>query len=166
MRSANLLALVLFCAVIGFAVQADADTVYLKRGGSIEGKVIENETLVKVKLKDGSATFSQDEIERIEKSDYTAPQDNPVLKRLEVWGAKVSSWARPAQAGIQNAWANVKRTASGWMQPVGKAPAVKLKEKRLNDSLMEMQKALKATHAQEKAAAKAKRDLKKDSFLS
>lgn len=145
---------------------AHADTVYLKRGGTLEGEVIENETLVKVKLKDGSATFGRAEIDRIEKSDSKTAGENPVLKKLIAWKDKAAVWVTPAQRNIQNTWGNVQKTASGWMQPVGKSPLVKTKERQLNDSLIEMQKTLKETHAKEKAAAKAARDLKKDSFLS
>lgn len=166
MNRTHLIGLILVMAVILAASCARADTVYLKRGGSLEGKVIENESLVKVKLKDGSTTFNRTEIERIEKSEFEVTDGNAILKKLGVWKDQAVAWTAPAQRGIQNAWGNIKRTTSGWMQPVGRSPLVKTKERQLNDSLMEMQKSLKANYAKEKAAAKAKRDQKKDSFLS
>jgi len=103
---------------------ADADIVHLKRGGSLEGEVVEGENTVEVRLEGGSTTFSRDEIGRIEKTDAEGTRGkSPVLKTLSDWTAKTSAWANHMRLqGIKH-WNGVKKSTSGWFQPVGKSAA-------------------------------------------
>ncbi len=156
--------LILSFLILGPNISANADAVHLKRGGSLEGEVIEGENTVEVRLEGGSTTFSRDEVERIERTDPAAGTKSPILRTASDWSKKTSVWFNRTRLQAVKHWNNLQKKASSMMQPVGKSPATKLKEKKLNDSMLEMQRAQKKLHAQEKAAAQAKRALKKDGF--
>jgi hypothetical protein len=112
---------------LGPAVSAHADTVHLKRGGSLEGDVVEGERTVEVRLEGGSTTFSRDEIERIDRTDPSADTRSPVLKTASEWSKKTSVWFNRTRLQAVRHWNGLQKKASGMMQPVGKSAAAQPK---------------------------------------
>ena len=111
-----------------------ADTVHLKRGGSLEGKVVEKESTVDVLIDEGSTTFNKTDIARIDK----APTDDPNFfkKWIHRGGLYASSAIAAAKAQYSRAKQALKKKTDKWSKPVG------YKEKPRNT--------IKAISAQEK----------------
>lgn len=140
-----------------------ADTVYLKRGGTIEGEVVQGRSTVEVKVDGGSTVFNNDDIERIEKGGTRKGSAAGVLAGWKSGAEKaLNSTKRQAAKALEG----TKKTTAGWMKPIQRDPAIVAKEKQVNDTLLEMQDALKKTHAQEKAIAEQKRALKQNGLDS
>ena len=154
---------VLICASFIAAPQkAQADTIHLKRGGSINGTVVEGPSTVEVKMSDGSATFNKEEIERIEKNDTSVVEPGAARSAVSKFKAGASKAVNAVKRKTTDALKNVKRSTASWTKPIQRSESAKAKEKMVNDSLMEMQRALKKTHERDMAVSKQKRQLKKE----
>ncbi len=93
-------AAVMTACLTGSAV---ADTIYLKRGGSLNGRIVEGESTIELRMDGGSATFNKNEIERIEKNDYHHEAGkNGVSGTLSRLGAKASHEAGKAKQRAQD----------------------------------------------------------------
>ena len=100
-----------------FARPALADTVHLKRGGTLEGKVVEKEATVDVLVNEGTTTFNKTDIASIDKS--------PVHNRNS-WQGKweyvkslsASLWSKAKRKAVEARYAFKKKT-DGWSKPVG-----------------------------------------------
>lgn len=160
--------------VAGLPASAVADTIYLKRGGSLNGKVVEGETTIELRMDGGSATFNKNEIERIEQNGIQRePSQNTVSGTLSRWSAKASRTVDQVKHQAQDALSGKGKAAkksgqpgqkSGLLQPIQRSAAARQKEQMLNDSMAEMQKALQKKHQQDRAISKQKRELKKEGF--
>lgn len=89
-------------ALSGSHEPAHADTIYLKRGGSLNGRVVEGESTVELRMSGGSATFNKSEIERIEKNDLHKEPGPTASGRLSQLSAKASNSAADAHRKIQD----------------------------------------------------------------
>lgn len=155
--------LMVFGTVTTGSTAVYADTVFLKRGGSLEGDVIEGESTVEIKLDGGSTTFNKTEIDRIEKDpDPNANKGfSGFLNRLKD-GA--STAAKKTKTQASKTLKNVKKQTAGWTKPVGRSQGAVAKEKMVNKTFKDMEAAQKKLHARDKAIAQQKRALKKDGF--
>ena len=140
-----------------------ADTVYLKRGGTLDGEVVEGDRTIEVKLDGGSTTFNREDIERIEKTD-AAHSDGSMRKAASGAIKSASAWTNQARLKAARLWKDLSKKTAGLMKPIERSAATKAKEKKLNDSLMEMQGSIKDLHKREKAISDQKRQLKKEGF--
>jgi hypothetical protein len=149
--------------VSGWTRHAEADTVYLKRGGSIEGEVVEGATTVEIKIDGGSTTFSKDEIERIKKNNNRPAANHPSALTQSKWTSfknKAANSINKIQRKVAHSTAIMKSKTANGMKPIQKSSATAYKGQALNNSLESMQDSLKAMHKQEKSLAEQKRALK------
>jgi hypothetical protein len=101
---------ILALSVFGFGHQACADTIHLKRGGAVQGEVVESGSTVEVRMQGGTVTFNKEEITRIEKNEHgTGPWSPPV---------------RPA-AGAKNTAGTARSQAARAATAVKKRPVVR-----------------------------------------
>ena len=159
---------ILFCAaVVGAQAAASADTIYLKRGGSLNGTVVEGTSTIELNMSDGSATFNKDEIDHIEKNSINekpaagAASTASAVSKLKAGASKAVNAVKQKTAGAMK---KVKSSTASLTKPIQRSESAKAKEKAVNDSLMEMQRALKKTHERDMAVSKQKRALKKEGF--
>ncbi len=143
-----------------------ADTVFLKRGGSIDGSVVEGKETVEIHLDGGSTTFNRTEIDHIEKntSGKSAKGPGAVSKTLSDWKADAAKVIHHTKAEATRAANSVKKDTSGWFKPIQRSPMALAKERMVNDTLKQAGEAIKQLHARDKAVAEQKRALKQDGF--
>lgn len=117
MMAASLLTAGILAGGAGLGEKALADTVHLKRGGSLEGKVVENDATVDVLVDEGTTTFNKTDILRIEKS--------PVHERgsLKAILAHVKSMSSATLTKTKQLMARtrsvIQKKTAGWFKPVG-----------------------------------------------
>ncbi len=162
-RGSYLRAILLAALVLGNCPGASADTVHLKKGGTIEGEVVERESTIEVRMIDGSTTFNKEDISGIEKN-QAGTGGGAVLGSLDRFKKSVKRSFDSLKHQTDKSLQGLKKKSSGWMQPIGKAKSATAKEKALNDNMNEMQQNLKKIHARDQAIAKEKRALKKEGF--
>ena len=152
-------------AVTGGCVPVFADTIHLKRGGTLEGTVVDRGATVEVRMDGGSTTFTKEEIDHIEKKGgASAAKPGSAADTVSRWKDNAAKAARRVGYKASAALDNAKKTTAGWMKPIQRSEGARAQEKMVNDNLMELQNALKKTHDREKSIAEEKRKLKADGF--
>lgn len=66
--------------VLLMAAVAAADVVHLRNGGKIEGKVLDRGAKYEIQTATGTVTVDKDQVERIERKDFTPPAPPPVRR--------------------------------------------------------------------------------------